>query len=101
VYIEPNFSIDTTSAATPQPLIGYGYAGSANSQNRSIQEETVGFNQTLWRDAKYGALNFMGQYSYLSRNPWAVSTGGEDAHLNMAFLNLRYTLPGSAPTLGK
>ena len=101
VYIEPNFSIDTTSSATPKPLIGYGYVGSANSQNRAIQEETIGFNQTLWKDAKYGALNFMGQYSYLSRNPWAVSTGGEDAHLNMAFLNLRYTLPGSAPTLGK
>lgn len=101
VYIEPNFSIDTTSSATPQPLIGYGYAGSSNSQNRSIQEETIGFNQTLWKDAKYGALNFMGQYSYLSRNPWAVGTGGEDAHLNMVFLNLRYTLPGSAPTMGK
>jgi len=101
VYIEPNFSIDTTSSATPKPLIGYGYAGSSNSQNRAIQEETIGFNQTLWKDAKYGALNFMGQYSYLARNPWAVGTGGEDAHLNMVFLNLRYTLPGSTPTLGK
>jgi hypothetical protein len=101
VYIEPNFSIDTTSSAPTKPLIGYGYVGSSNSQNRAIQEETIGFNQTLWKDAKYGALNFMGQYSYLARNPWAVSTGGEDAHLNMVFLNLRYTLPGSAPTLGK
>ena len=99
VYITRNFSVDTTQASRPN--IGYGYAGSANSQNRSIQEATLGFNQTLWRDPKYGALNFMGQYSYLVRNPWAIGTGPEDAHLNMVFLNLRYTLPGSAPTLGK
>jgi hypothetical protein len=99
VYITRNFSVDTTVPS--QPNIGYGYNGSANSQNRSIQEITAGFNQTLWKDAKYGALNFMGQYSYLVRNPWAVGTGPEDAHLNMVFLDLRYTLPGSAPTLGK
>ena len=101
LYIARNTAVDTTSSATPQPLIGYGYAGSSNAQNRTIQEATIGFNQTLWKDAKFGALNFMGQYSYVSRNPWVIGTGGEDAHLNMVFLNLRYTLPGSAPTLGK
>jgi TolA-binding protein len=73
----------------------------AISQNRSIQEATFGFNQTLWKDAKYGAINFMGQYSYLTRDPWAFSPGQPDhAGLNMAFLNLRYTLPGSAPAVG-
>jgi hypothetical protein len=101
VYITRNFSADAPSAITP--TVGYGFTGtgSSNSQNRSIQEATLGFNQTLWRDPKYGALNFIGQYSYLVRNPWASGTGPEDAHLNMVFLDLRYTLPGSAPTLGK
>jgi hypothetical protein len=42
----------------------------------------------------------MGQYSYLNRNPWAT-LDPKEAHVNMVFLNLRYTLPGSAPTLGK
>ena len=28
--------------------------------NRSINEGTFGFNQTFWKDAKYGALNLMG-----------------------------------------
>jgi hypothetical protein len=101
VYIAKNVVVDTTGK-TPA-LVGWGFPGSAAGQNRIIQEITFGFNQTLWRDAKYGALNFMGQYSYLSRNPWYVPNNGspEDSHLNMVFLNLRYTLPGSAPTLGK
>ncbi|HYL74006.1 MAG TPA: hypothetical protein VEU96_07350 [Bryobacteraceae bacterium] len=98
VYIGKNVIIDTT-AAKPA-LVGYGFTGSGNGQNRAIQEITFGFNQTLWKDAKYGALNFMGQYSYLARNPWFIATGQpEDAHLNMLFFNLRYTLPGSAPAI--
>jgi hypothetical protein len=96
MYVWKNTAIDPGSTP-PGKLIGYGVN---NAQNRSIHEETIGFNQTIWRDAKWGAVNFMGQYSYLTRNPW-VTTTAEDAHLNMVFLNLRYTLPGSAPTLGK
>jgi hypothetical protein len=40
----------------------------------------------------------MGQYSYLEREPWSVAVGAPSkAKINMVFLNLRYTLPGSAP----
>jgi hypothetical protein len=99
-YIGKDVIVDTTGK-TPA-LVGWGYVGSASGQNRAIQEITFGFNQTLWKDPKYGALNFMGQYSYLVRNPWYVPNNGspEDSHLNMVFLDLRYTLPGSAPTIG-
>ena len=83
---------------------GYGVAAiGANysagiSQNRSIQEATIGFNQTIWRDPKYGALNFMGQFSHLVRNPWSVGAHNPtNASLELGFLNLRYTLPGAAP----
>ena len=101
IYVYPNVAIDLPVApATTGKPIGYGFPGSSTSQNRLIEEETIGFNQTLWKDAKYGALNFMGQYSFLSRNPW-VTANPSDAHINMVFVNLRYTLPGSAPTLGK
>lgn len=83
-------------------LVGYGYTGAPSGQNRTVQEGTFGINQTLWKDAKYGALNLMGQYSYLTRAPCYVAAGQpNNAHVNMIFLNLRYTLPGSAPTLGK
>jgi hypothetical protein len=89
--------IDTTGK-----FVGYGYTGSSNSQNRDIQEATFGLNQTIWKHPKYGALNFIGQYSYLTRDPWYVASGApRDASINMLFLDLRYTLPGSAPTLGR
>lgn len=87
---------------------GYGVTataanfGAAISQNRAIQEGTIGINQTIWRDAKYGALNLMGQYSYLVRNPWSVpTTYPSNAALNLLFVNLRYTLPGAAPAAGQ
>ena len=78
--------------------IGYGYTGSPNSQNRNIQEITFGFNQTLWRDSRYGAINFMGQYEYLLRDPWYVVLGApKGTHDNTIYFNLRYSLPGSMP----
>lgn len=97
VYIQRNVTLDNN--AKP---VGYGFAGSANTQNRTIQEITTGLNQTFWKDPKFGSLNLMLQYSYLQRNPWAAASGQpSDAHAHMVFINLRYTLPGSAPTLGK
>jgi hypothetical protein len=94
IYIKRNIAIDPT---TGNP-VGYGYIGSSGGQNRSIQEGTAGFIQTFWRDPKFGALQLMGQYSYLTRNPWFVATGQPDAaRSNIFYLNLRYTLPGSPP----
>lgn len=95
IYVYQNLALDTNGTS----VIGYGVAGSS-IQNRFIAEETLGFNETIWKDAKWGAVNLMGQYSYLSRHPWAT-VNPSDAHVNMVFVNLRYTLPGSAPTLGK
>jgi hypothetical protein len=94
-YIGKDTAIDTTNK---NALIGYGYKGSANSQNRSIQEATFGFNQTFWKNPNYGALSFIGQYSYLLRDPWYVAAGApRGTHNNLIFLDLRYTLPGQAP----
>jgi hypothetical protein len=96
LYVGRNTAFDTNGTTR----IGYGYSGSPAGQNRAVQEGTLGFAQTFWKDAKYGALTFMGQYSYLTRNPWSVATGQpKNAHLDMAFMNLRYTLPGSAPAM--
>ena len=81
-------------------LIGYGYTGSAASNNRSIQEGTLGFQNTFWRDPKWGQLRFDFQYSYLFRNPWYVAPGAlNQASNHMIFLNLRYALPGAVPNL--
>jgi hypothetical protein len=83
-------------------LVGYGYTGSSTGNDRTIQEATFGLNQTIWKHPKYGALNFIAQYSYLTRDPWYVAAGANpNAKVDMLFLDLRYTLPGSAPTLGR
>jgi len=95
-YIGRNVAFDANGTS----LIGYGYRGAANSQNRSIQEITFGFNQTIWKDAKYGAINLMGQYEYLMRLPWYVALNApKGTHDNTIYFNVRYTLPGSAPTI--
>jgi hypothetical protein len=95
-YIGRNVALDANGTS----LIGYGYRGSANSQNRAIQEISFGFNETVWKDAKYGAINLMGQYQYLMREPWYVAANAPKAtHDNTIFFNVRYTLPGSAPTM--
>jgi hypothetical protein len=79
-------------------LVGYGYSGSPNSQNRAIQEVTGGFTRVFWRDGSHGALQFSGQYSWVVRHPWYVARGQPgSANLNMLYLGLRYVLP--APPL--
>jgi hypothetical protein len=96
IYIGRNTAYDANGTS----LIGYGFRGSANSHNRTTQEGTFGLTQTVWRDAKYGALQFMLQYAYLFRNPWFVAPGApKNTHENVVWFNLRYTLPGSAPTI--
>jgi hypothetical protein len=97
VYVEKNMALDVNGTTK----IGYGPI-SSDGQNRAIQEITFGSNTTLMRDPKWGAINLMFQYSYLQRNPWLAAVGAPtNAHADMGFVNLRYTLPGSAPTLGK
>ena len=97
IYIGRNRTIDTT-AASGRPFVGFGYPGSPNSQNRTINEFTFGFNQTVWSSPRYGAINAMGQYEYLTRNPWFVAVNApKNTHDNTIYFNLRYTLPGGMP----
>src|SRR5579871_975582 len=78
--------------------IGYGFAGSPNSQNRALNEITWGFVRTFWKNPRLGALSLIGQYEYMLRDPWYVAAGApKSAHDNTVYLNLRYTLPGQAP----
>jgi hypothetical protein len=96
IYIKRNTAIDA-DGKTP---IGYGYTGSPNSHNRTTQEGTVGLNQTIWKDGKYGAFQLMFQYAYFFRNPWFVAAGApKNTHQNAVWFNIRYTLPGSPPTI--
>jgi hypothetical protein len=98
IYVGRDVALDANGTS----LIGYGYRGSSNSQNRAIQEFTIGFTETFWKDPKYGALSFIGQYEYLTRDPWywaANIAGGKATHDNTIYLDLRYTLPGGVPSM--
>jgi hypothetical protein len=97
IYIDRDQIFDSTATGSTlaKPVyVGYGYKGSSNSQNRTVQEATIGIVRTLWKSTNYGALSLISQYSYLTRNPWYVATGNpKDTHTNMYWLDLRYTLP--------
>ena len=98
VYAGRNVAVDTNGKP-----IGYGYAGSANSQNRTMQEATLGITQTFFSNPRYGAVSMFLDYAYFLRNPWSFTpgeAGGKNAKQSAVWFDLRYTLPGSAPTIG-
>jgi hypothetical protein len=83
-------------------LVGYGYAGSGNTNNRTIQEGVFGLQYTFWRDPKWGFLRFDAQYDYLFRRPWFVAPlTARQAIESEVYINLRYGFPGEAPELKK
>jgi hypothetical protein len=89
IYVKRDVAVDTNGK-----LVGYGFTGSPNSQNRVIQEGTFGVVQTLWKNQSYGSLSLISQYSYLTRNPWYVAMGSpKNGKTNMYWVDLRYTLP--------
>ena len=91
-----NVTIDTNGKP-----VGYGFTGSANSNNRTVNEVTFGINHTVWKDPKYGALNLMYQYEYLNRSPWYIAASPTTAHDSTIYMNIRYTLPGAPPPVEK
>jgi hypothetical protein len=87
-------AIGRAAASQAGGFVGYGYIGSPNSQNKAIDEFTLGAAQTIWRDPAYGALQVIAQASYVDREPWYVAAGApNEAHVGMLFLDLRYLLP--------
>jgi hypothetical protein len=87
----------TTTTTTPTTYLGYGYpaaSSASSSQNRTIQEPTFGIIETFWKSPRYGALQLITQYSYLTRAPWFVAPRTpKNAHLSEAYADIRYVLP--------
>jgi hypothetical protein len=93
-YFQRNFALDTTPGAPLGKFVGFGEPNSANNNNRGIQEASLGWVQTFWRNPQYGALQLITQGSYLTRAPWFVPAGApKNAHLAMGWVDLRYILP--------
>jgi len=93
-YFQRNTAIYIDPKTGKSSLIGFGYAGSPNSQNKSIQEPTFGLIQTFWQNPRYGKLQLITQYSYLTRAPWFVAPANpKNGHLSMGYVDMRYVLP--------
>jgi hypothetical protein len=89
-YFGRVFSTDPSTGT----LVGYGFNGSANSNNRAIQEATFATQTTLWKQHGYGSVQIITQSSYITRAPWyAAPSAPIDAHVFAGYANLRYVLP--------
>jgi hypothetical protein len=89
-YFDRAFSIDPST----NKLVGYGFAGSASTNNRFIQEGTFSTVSTLFKRPSYGAVQIITQFSYIERTPWSVAAGTpKNAHLFENYFDIRYVLP--------
>jgi hypothetical protein len=100
-YFQRNFGfLPATQASscdgvTGFTCVGFGFPGSANTSNRTIQEGTFGVIPTLWSNENFGRLQIISQYSYVVRSPWSIlsTTDPKNAHTNILYFGLRYILP--------
>jgi hypothetical protein len=87
-YFNRNYTV-----VSPGNYLGFGFPGSS-SANRQFQEPAFGYYYTYWKNPKYGALQIIAEYAYLTRAPWHVAPGTPStAHAHMIFSSLRFTLP--------
>ncbi len=87
-------SCEPGEAAINRPCIGFGGTNSANNNNRAIQEGSIVWVETLWKNPQYGALQLISDSSYSTRAPWFVAAGApKNAHMFMEHLVLRYVIP--------
>ena len=85
--------IDQETASDAGKPIGYGIPG-ATGANRAIEETTVGFNHSFFREPRYGAMQLIVQYSYVKRTPWSVPVDTPSfAQAHVVYVNVRYVLP--------
>lgn len=94
-YFGKNYSVTPSSTPGGQPVYtGFGYPGSPDAANKAIQEATFGIIRTFWKNERYGALQLITQYSYLTRAPWFTTPGNpKNANLSEAYADIRYVIP--------
>jgi hypothetical protein len=91
-YFQRRYGLDPS--VTKTTYVGYGFPGSANSNNRVIQEITFDTVTSIWKNPLYGGLQLTTQSSYVQRAPWYVAPAApKNAHEFVQFVNVRYILP--------
>jgi hypothetical protein len=99
-YFWRNYRVTTSSlgsacsAGTGTDCVGFGYPGSANTNNRDYQEASLGFIPTIFSSPNFGKLQVVTQFSWVVRTPWYVAPGNpKNAHAFISYVNLRYLIP--------
>jgi hypothetical protein len=78
---------------TDGTLIGFGYPGSPNTNNRNIHEVTGVFAWQPWSIPGRGSMQWNTQLSWLERTPWSVGSGPSSANAWLFLTQIRYNLP--------
>jgi len=93
-YYGGTYFLRNYTLVSPGNYLGFGYPGSSSNANREFQEPVFGYYYTYWKNPKYGALQIIAEYAYLTRSPWYAAPGTPaSAHTHMVFSSLRFTLP--------
>jgi len=61
--------------------------------NRTVNQTTVGFRHTIWRQESYCARSYSLNYSCLVRKLWEATPAGDQGHECMVYTSFRYNLP--------
>jgi hypothetical protein len=88
VRIDNRYSVDADGA-----FIGFGFPGSTNADNRTIDEVTGVFGWQPWNTPGRGSMQWTSQVAWVRRTPWSTGTGPSSAHATMFLTQIRYNLP--------
>jgi hypothetical protein len=88
VTADANYSVDATGH-----YIGFGFPGSAASNNKRIDQITGTFGWQVVNSPSRGSVQLAVQTSRLSRTRWDHRTGPKSADAVMFLSQLRYNLP--------
>ncbi len=101
MYAQRNSVLDITKTGAPA-FIGFGGPGSANTNNRTVQEVTFDWTQTFWKNPQYGSVFLVNQLSYISRSPWFVvawRTQERPSDAGVCELALRFAVNSTSPLI--
>jgi hypothetical protein len=74
-------------------MIGWGFAGSSNSNNRLFHQVTGIYVWRFMTTESRGSGQWNFQYSYMMRKPWDVGSGPSTASSHMFLTQIRLNLP--------
>lgn len=84
---------DTWVVDTDGRNIGFGFPGSSNAVNKTIDEVTATVSYLAVRTDNRGSAQVNFQTSWLRREPWSQGNGPDSARAFLFFAQVRYNLP--------